>query len=339
MLKKKGDELYDRVRDFEQEWLTQDVKERIHQTLPGSLVPNGAESSGAGTTNERKAAGERLLRALREAWEDHKLCMSMTTDVLMYMDRVYCQDKSKPSIYVAAMALFRDCILRAKFTSLDGHETNILTILTQIILDHVRMDREGEVVNKTLIRSCIYMLEGLYESTEEKAEEKLYLTSVEQHFLEASEAFYKAEGASMMQDMNAGTYCRHTLRRLQEEDDRCRTTLSQVTAPKIQVVVETELIRHRIGDLIAMDSGVRYMIDNDVSEELELILDLNSRVDAKKLELTKAFQKRILELGNDINNAAAAASMAQPSQQQPVEEDEGEEEAEREEWGVPRFLP
>lgn len=36
-------------------------------------------------SNERRAAGEKFLSVLREAWEDHQLCMGMITDVLMYM--------------------------------------------------------------------------------------------------------------------------------------------------------------------------------------------------------------------------------------------------------------
>lgn len=34
---------------------------------------------------ERQAAGEKFLTVLKEAWEDHQLCMQMITDVLMYM--------------------------------------------------------------------------------------------------------------------------------------------------------------------------------------------------------------------------------------------------------------
>jgi cullin 3 len=37
------------------------------------------------SNNERRAAGERILAAIKEAWEDHQLCMGMITDVLMYM--------------------------------------------------------------------------------------------------------------------------------------------------------------------------------------------------------------------------------------------------------------
>ena len=50
------------------------------------------------TPNEKRADGEKLLGALKEAWQDHKLCMNMTTDVLMYMDRVYCKGTAFTSL-------------------------------------------------------------------------------------------------------------------------------------------------------------------------------------------------------------------------------------------------
>lgn len=83
VLKKKGEPLYNKVKEFEQNWLTHEVRTRILDELPSSLLAahNGAQLS----AGERRDAGEKLLRSLKLAWEDHNLCMNMTTDVLMYM--------------------------------------------------------------------------------------------------------------------------------------------------------------------------------------------------------------------------------------------------------------
>lgn len=82
MLKKRGETLYIRVKEFEEEWLANEVQPRIIDVLSPPLLL----ASSAGTTvNEKRVAGEKLLRALKQAWEDHNLCMNMTTDVLMYM--------------------------------------------------------------------------------------------------------------------------------------------------------------------------------------------------------------------------------------------------------------
>ena len=85
VLKKRGDALYARVKDFEQDWLVHKVRPRVLEELPTSLLAENAGTSSVTTTNERRAAGEKFLQAVRRAWEDHHLCMGMTSDVLMYM--------------------------------------------------------------------------------------------------------------------------------------------------------------------------------------------------------------------------------------------------------------
>ena len=87
VLKKRGETLYERVKDFEERWLTNEVRPQIIAVAAPVLLLFDTTSSTIATVNEKKVAGERLLRALKQAWEDHNLCMNMTTDVLMYMVR------------------------------------------------------------------------------------------------------------------------------------------------------------------------------------------------------------------------------------------------------------
>jgi cullin 3 len=85
VLKKKGDLLYEKVLSLEQTWLQDTVQSHVLSMISAALV---ADISGAATSenvNIRRTEGEKLLKALRQSWEDYILCMSMTTDVLMYM--------------------------------------------------------------------------------------------------------------------------------------------------------------------------------------------------------------------------------------------------------------
>ena len=207
------------------------------------------------------------------------------------------------------MGQFRDYVLRSPID--DDHQASIARILNSVILDQVRMDREGDIIDRSLLKSCIYMLEGLYETEEEEEHLKLYLTSFEPEFLRASEEFYRNEGSTLLLDADAGTFCRHAKKRVSEEEDRCRSTLSPLTLGKIKTVVETELIKNHLREVIALEgSGVKYMLDNDRLSELEMIYDLSARVDPKKDELRKAVQSRIMEQGTDVNNATVAATKA-----------------------------
>ena len=329
VLKKRGETLYERVKDFEQEWLTDEVRPGIETTLTASLLALTMGSGGQtiSTANEKRSDGDKLLRALKSAWEDHNLCMNMTTDVLMYMvgfpllsfsimairesltdhqDRVYCKDFRKPSIFTASMGQFRDYVLRAPL--LNNSQLTIFKVLNAVILDQIRMDRDGDMIDKQLLKSCVYMMEGLYLNDEEEESTRLYLTSFEPEFLSASREFYQKEGTSLLQEADAGTFCKHAKRRVSEEQDRCRSTLSILTQPKIREVVEDELVRKHLRDVIALpNSGVKYMLDNDRLTELEMMYDLSARVDPKKEELRDAIQAQIVHLGTEINRAAMSS--------------------------------
>ena len=86
VLKKMGDLLYEQVKRFEGSWLSEEVQPQIVSMI--SPVLFAARSSEIRLTtegNEKRVAGDRLLRSLKNAWEDHITCMNMVTDVLMYM--------------------------------------------------------------------------------------------------------------------------------------------------------------------------------------------------------------------------------------------------------------
>lgn len=86
VLKKKGEQLYNKVHDFERGWLASEVRASIQQLLSPNLL---ADAQGAGSTSptERRVAGEKFLKGLKQSWGDHQVCMSMLADVLMYMVR------------------------------------------------------------------------------------------------------------------------------------------------------------------------------------------------------------------------------------------------------------
>lgn len=333
VLKKKGEQLYKNVYEFERSWLSSMVRGDIQQLLSPNLLAD-AQSVASTTANERRVSGEKFLKGLKQAWGDHQVCMSMLADVLMYMvrslnasnfitrtqivdrtlpqDRVYCQDHRRPSIYTAAMVLFRDEILKSPLSPTD--QRDILGLLNSVILGQIQMERDGDVIDKHLIKSCVHMLDGLHADDLESEDQRLYNVSFEKEYLETSRIFYRTESELMLQESDAGAYCRRAKQRIHEEEDRCRATLMESTTSRIREVVEAELIQGRIHDLVEMDSGVHFMIDNERLLELNLIYDLNARVDDKKTEVTRSIQKRIMAMGMEINNEALRASQAPPAE-------------------------
>jgi cullin 3 len=301
VLKKQGERLYDRVKEYEEQWFGSQVMPTIRRLITSNLVNITTSGISAAAANERRVTGEEFLKGLKASWEDHNTVMNMTTDVLMYMDRVYCADFRRPSIFTSSMGLFRDHILRSRLASSD-HELITFDILNSVILDQISMERNGDVINKHLIRSCIYMLEGLYETDDENEHEKLYLSTFEPAFLNASRDFYKKECNELLRDGDASTWLKTTKKRFTEEEDRCQTTVSLLSFSKIGRVIENEMIREHLPEFLAMEgSGIKAMIENDKYEDLTLLYQHISRIDPSKEPLKVALQTRVVELGSEIN--------------------------------------
>ncbi|KAH6898409.1 Cullin [Thelonectria olida] len=303
VLKKKGAELYDRVKKFEEEWFQAHVIPKIEVLVTKGLINIGVDRNSATSVNERRQTGEKFLKGLRDTWEDHNMSMNMTADILMYLDRGFTQlDSQRAPIFSTTIALFRDHILRSSLNA--NTKDMVIDILIAVILDQINMEREGDIIDRNLIRSCSRMLTCLYETEAENENEKLYLTVFEPRFLDNSRAFYTGECDRLLRESDAGTWLRHTQRRLTEEVDRCGTTIEPETGQKVSKTIEETLIVAHLSDFLAMEgSGLKWMVDNDKVDELSILYQLISRVDEKKTALRDILQRRVVELGLEIEKS------------------------------------
>ncbi|KAH8180040.1 cullin family protein [Sarocladium implicatum] len=300
VLKKKGELLYNNVKSFEEQWFAEHVIPKIEALVSRNLISIGVDQTAATSVNERRQTGEKFLKGVRDQWEDHNMSMNMTADILMYLDRGYTQlEAHRVPIFTTTIGLFRDHILRSCLN--DKTESMVIDILISVMLDQINMERQGDVIDRNLIRSCSRMLTCLYETEEENEAEKLYLTTFEPRFIANSEDFYAEESERLLRGADTGAWLRHTSGRLTEEVDRCGTTIEVETLHKVNTVIEEKLIRKHLNEFLTMDgTGLRWMIDNDKLEDLSMVYKLISRIDEKKQALREILQKRIVELGLEI---------------------------------------
>lgn len=300
VLTKKGDALYQKVTDFESEWFAENVIPRIQKLVTRNLVTIDADHGSRTSANERRQTGEKFLRGVRDTWDDHNVSMNMTTDILMYLDRGFLQaENGKASIFVTTIALFRDHILQSRLEP--SSDKMVIKIITDVMLDQIDMERHGDVIDRALIRSCSRMLSCLYRDQQESESEKLYLIHFEADFLRKSREFYAEECQRLLREGDASAWLRHTERRLNEETDRCGTTIELETLPKVSQVIEEELIKKHLDDFLNLEaSGLRAMVDNDKVDDLSILYNLIARVDNNKTALQYILSKRVVELGMEI---------------------------------------
>ncbi|XP_004489385.1 cullin-3A-like isoform X1 [Cicer arietinum] len=208
------------------------------------------------------AQGEIFLEELNRKWVDHNKALQMIRDILMYMDRTFIPSQRKTPVHELGLNLWRDVVI---------HSNKTQARLLDTLLDLVLRERNGEVINRGLMRNLIKMLVDLGSSVYEKDFEK--------QFLEVSANFYCCESQKFIESCDCGDYLNKAERRLNEEMERVSHYLDLKSESKITSVVEKEMIENHMHTLVHMEnSGLVNMLINDKYEDLKRMYNLFRRV-------------------------------------------------------------
>ncbi|KAF3969525.1 hypothetical protein ACB098_01G287600 [Castanea mollissima] len=208
------------------------------------------------------AQGELFLEELNRKWLDHNKALQMIRDILMYMDRTFIPSTHKTPVHELGLNLWRDVVIHSSKTQIRLQDT---------LLELVHRERNGEVINRGLMRSIIKMLMDLGSS--------VYQDDFEQHFLEVSANFYGLESQQYIESCDCGDYLKKAERRLNEEMERVSHYLDARSLEKITNVVEKEMIENHMHRLVHMEnSGLVNMLVNDKYDDLGRKYNLFRRV-------------------------------------------------------------
>jgi len=315
VLNGQAEALYTHVADFEKRWLSTDIRTKVAESIAPELHAIYTNTA-SHNIQQRKDLEEKFLKTMREVYFQHDTSLRLIGDIMLYLDRVYSLDQHKATVYESAMAIFRNEVLYASSIRIDEESKTFLQLLVDVMLHQVKIEREGDTIDKQLLRANTTMLEYIFTTVEQADSDRLYLQMFEHQFLEDSRLFYKKESESMLRSSDAGSYCRHVKKRIAQEQDRCRSTLSSLTTSKITLVVEEELIVNKLDAVINSDTGLAFMVANDKISDIRHVFDLSARIDIKKIDLARALQKIIGDLGGNINENVT--SIANPSVAQPA---------------------
>lgn len=191
-----------------------------------------------------------MLESLAKEWEHHKLTSMRIGDVLMYMDHTYASRVKKLKVFDLALKLFYECVV------CDG---KIRNRIGGIIWSMISWEREGQVVNREVIKIVLGMLKDLSVGKVEA-----YEMEFEDMFLVNTRIFYEQEGQVDFEQKTCAEFLKKTQERLCQEQQRVLHYLHSSTEPKLLHIVETELIAKYGKRLIDMEgSGCVVMLRDD----------------------------------------------------------------------------
>ena len=238
------------------------VLHKFGEKLYSGLVTTMTSHLSDISTSIEAAQGELFLEELNRKWLDHNKALQMIRDILMYMDRTFIPSTHKTPVHELGLNLWRDVVIHSSKTQIRLQDT---------LLELVHRERNGEVINRGLMRSVIKMLMDLGSS--------VYQDDFEQHFLEVSANFYGLESQQYIESCDCGDYLKKAERRLNEEMERVSHYLDARSLEKITNVVEKEMIENHMHRLVHMEnSGFVNMLVNDKYDDLGRKYNLFRRV-------------------------------------------------------------
>ena len=214
-----------------------------------------------------------FLTQTEGAWEDYCRQTLAVRSIFLYLDRTHVLQSagSLKSIWSLAMHLLRICLQRKPTV---GHK------LVEGLLKLIRGEREGEAINRSLIRNLIRMYStlGLYES------------QFELPLLDETIHFYKEEGVRLMDQLIVPDYLKHLCDRYDQEMGRVSHYLNHSTRLPLVAVLDEHLIQNHTTALIL--NGFDVLMEQDRTIDLKRMYNFWGRVNARK-DLSVAFREYI----------------------------------------------
>ncbi|GLJ50746.1 hypothetical protein SUGI_1080940 [Cryptomeria japonica] len=230
------------------------------------------------------AQGSLFLEELNRKWADHNKALQMIRDILMYMDRTYVTNARKTPVYELGLNLWRDYII---------HAPKIKDRLQGTLLELVRCERTGEVINRGLMRNIIKMFTELGSS--------VYQDDFEKPFLDEASNFYTIESQQFIECSDCGDYLKKAERRLNEETERVSHYLDAKSEAKITNVVEKEMIDNHMQRLVHMEnSGLVSMLVDDRFDDLRRMYSLFHRVPTGLTTIQDVMTSHLREIGKQL---------------------------------------
>jgi cullin 1 len=256
--------------------------ETIQRYLTDNVLPALRDRTGQG--------GTILLSELKHRWQNHQIMNKWLKKFFTYLDRYYVKHHSLPTLSQAGLRCFRDRVY-----------DEIKEQATGAILGLINEEREGRIIDKSLVKSVIELYESMGMGSLDA-----YNADLEEPLLRATREYYARKREDWIND-STPDYLIKAEDSLDEERKRVEDYLNNSSETKILRVVEEEILE-RVEMLLLQkeSSGCRALLQNDKSEDLQRMFRLFSRLENGLNPMANILQNFITTTGEDIINRRKA---------------------------------
>lgn len=206
------------------------------------------------------------------------------TKFFTYLDRYYVRYHNLPPLDAAGLTIFKELI----FDEIKGNTTaSILAIIDS--------EREGQMIDRDLIHSCVELYEAMGMGTLDA-----YISDLETKFLSASRDYFARKVEEWLQEDSTPMFLTKIENVLEQEKARVKAYLNLESEPKLMRVVEEEALEKRETELLEKEgSGCRALLVNDSFVDLARMFRLFARLPEGLPPMAEIVRQHILALGNE----------------------------------------
>lgn len=262
-----------------------------------------------------------LLQYYASEWDRFTTAASYVDRLFSYLNKHWVKrekDEGRKNVYNVYILALVQWKMGFFLPIQDSHSRLVSAILRQI-----EKQRNGEIIETTLIKKVIESLVslGLDETDSSKQNLEVYQEHFEAPFIHATEVYYRAESEAFVAANSVTDYLKKCEERLHEEEARIDVYLHASSRKKLIGGCERALITEHIE---IMKDEFENMLEYDKEDDLKRIYSLLSRVDALDY-LRKKFEDHVKRTGiSSIEKVYGNATLKSEN----VEGDEGKPKAE-----------
>ena len=298
VLSKNGEFLYNKIKDE----FSKHLNTKLQINIIDFIIERGDNNvNNNGIIELNKVDSLEVLNKLNLLWSDYLISTWLISQVAMYMDRTFTKEHRLPLIYDVGLNIFQDKLINCKIT--ENSELLLGTQILETFLNYFDLNRNGEMIDKFIIKSIIKIFESLINLDGDSYYNKYFEPKLIIH----SHRYYYQIVEDLLQLQSGSVFINKIVEIIKEEESRFSLYLPESSSRKLENLMFNDLISSNLKNILTLqDDGLKNWIDSDNFELLEKVYILQSKIDTNKRILKDCLHSLVLENGEHLKRLSKA---------------------------------
>eukprot|EP00742_Colponemidia_sp_Colp-10_P006100 GILJ01006527.1.p1 GENE.GILJ01006527.1~~GILJ01006527.1.p1 ORF type:complete len:771 (+),score=137.34 GILJ01006527.1:897-3209(+) len=228
---------------------------------------------------------ESMLRQFNTRWSQYKILQKWMVKFFNYLDRFYIKRQSLPSLDELTLTTFRDLVFY-----------QVVKELREAFLEQIEKERTNQSVPHSLLHGITKMAVELG-----MGQLEVYEEHIEKAVLQQAAEHYRQWSATRVLDCHLADYLLQAEQSLESEKIRVRRYLHPSTEKKLLRVVEEEMLKSPLTQLLNKESGgLDVLLNEEKINDLARMFRLYQGIETGLPPIARYVQNHLIKIGNDL---------------------------------------